>query len=146
MKTIENGLHIKSLNANHVGMAHANFIAPHPAAMIAAARIKQSKEISRLILVGGRAIAKLISKFSWKAIKGARSYNKAESELKGMDDWALQDIGVLRSMISYAVRGSMVGKKYGFEVTAPIVSASVDKVATSLPANSNKIDKHHHAA
>jgi hypothetical protein len=73
MKTIENDLHIKSLNANYVGRAHANFIARHPAAMIVVAQTEQSKEISRLILVGGRAIANLISKFSWKAIKGARS-------------------------------------------------------------------------
>lgn len=49
-------------------------------------------------------------------------------------------------MISYAVRGQMVDRIFGFEVTAPVVSASVDKVATSLPANSNKIDKHHQAA
>jgi uncharacterized protein YjiS (DUF1127 family) len=36
------------------------------------------------------------------------------SELKAMDDWALQDIGVLRSMISYALRGQMVDKKIWF--------------------------------
>lgn len=72
-----------------MGRARTDFIALHPAAMIAAARTEQSKEISRFILVGGRAIANLISKFSWKAIKEARSYNKAVSELKTMDEWAL---------------------------------------------------------
>ena len=114
--------------------------------MIAAARTEQSKEISRLILISCRAIFNLISKFSTNAIKKTSSHNKAVSELKAMDDWALQNIGVLRSMISYAVRGQMIDKKLGFEVTAPRFTASVDKVATSLPANNNKIQKYNCAA
>ena len=141
-----NDLRIESRAANNVDNTRANFIALNPAAMIAAARTEQSKEIARLVLTGGRAIANLISKFTWKAIKETLGYNQAVSELEAMDDWALQDIGVLRSMISHAVRGQIVNKEYSFDVTAPVDQASVENVTSSLPANCNKIGKHHHAA
>ena len=141
-----NDLHIESHIANDLDRARVNFIARYPAAMIAVARAEQSKEIARLVLIDGRAIANFIIKFSRRAIKKNRNHDKAANELEAMDDRAMQDIGILRSMIGYAVRGQMAVRKHGVGVTAKVDQACANNVTTSLPVNCNKIDKHHHAA